>query len=50
MRPEETLAALAETGVAPPDGETAARLSVGIGRTLDRIVEETFPFVAAGGG
>ena len=50
MRPEETLATLAETGIAPPDGETAARLSVGIGKTLDRIVEETFPFVAAGGG
>ena len=50
MRPDEALATLAATGVAPPDGETAARLSVGIGTTLERVVEETFPFISAGGG
>ena len=50
MQAEEVLAALATTGAAPADGEAAVRLSAGIGDALDRIVEETFPFIAAGGG
>ena len=46
MRADETLTRLAETGT-PPDG---ADISAGLEEALRRIVDETFPFVAAGGG
>ena len=49
MRPEETLARLAQTGT-PPDGTDIARISTGLEEALGRIVDETFAFVAAGGG
>lgn len=48
MRAEETLARLAQTGT-PPDGADIARISAGIGDALERIVDETFPFVTGGG-
>lgn len=50
MNPRQILAILATNGVAPPDGEATSRLSAGIDGALRRIVEETLPFVAAGGG
>lgn len=46
--PLEILAHLAETGT-PPNAIVAARISAGLGQTLDRMVNETFPFVASGG-
>lgn len=49
MNAEEKLTRLAETGT-PPDGADIACISVGLETSLQRIVDETFPFVAAGGG
>ena len=49
MAAEETLARLAQTGT-PPDGADICRISAGLDDALGRIVDETFPFVAAGGG
>lgn len=48
--PRHVLAALAENGVAPADGEATIRLSAGIDGALRRIAEETLSFAAAGGG
>ena len=49
MSPLEILAHLAESGT-PPNAEVAARVSAGLGENLDRVIDETFPFVASGGG
>ena len=49
MHAEETLARLAQTGT-PPDGADIAHISAGLEEALGRIVDETFPFVAASGG
>ena len=48
MIAEDILARLAETGT-PPDGADIARISAGLDDALGRIVDETLPFVAAGG-
>ena len=49
MGPLEILAHLAEVGT-PPDAEAAARLSAGLEEALGRVIDETFPFIASGGG
>lgn len=49
MGPLEVLAHLAEVGT-PPNADVAARISAGLGETLRRVADETFPFVASGGG
>ncbi len=48
MIAEDVLARLAETGT-PPDGVAVARISAGLDDALGRIVDETLPFIAAGG-
>ena len=48
MKPLEVLAHLAELGT-PPDEHAALRMSAGLERSLQRIHDETFPFIAMGG-
>ena len=48
--PLKLLAHLAETGTPPDDGESVLRVSAGLSESLQRLKEETFPFVASGGG
>ena len=48
--PLELLAHLAELGTPPDDGDAVLQVSAGLQRTLERVVRETLPFIAAGGG
>ena len=48
MEPGDILGHLASFGT-PPDAASAARVSAGIQRSLQRIANETFPLVAGGG-
>lgn len=48
MESLEALVHLAEVGT-PPNAKVAARISAGLGETLRRVADETFPFVASGG-
>ena len=50
MNPFEILSHLAETGTPPDDGEAILSMSAGLGASLERIAQETLPFVASGGG
>lgn len=49
MKPLEVLAHLGELGT-PPDEQTALRMSAGLETSLQRIDDETLPFIAMGGG
>lgn len=46
----QILARLAEMGTPPDDDDAVLRLSAGLNASLRRIAQETFPFVANGGG
>ena len=50
MNPFEILSHLAETGTPPDDGEAILSMSAGLGDSLERIAQETLPFIASGGG
>lgn len=48
--PLQLLAHLAATGTPPDDGDSVLRVSAGLSQSLQRCRQETFPFVASGGG
>ncbi len=48
MEATEVLAHLAEVGT-PPDSDSAFEISVGLDKTIQRLENEVFPFLAAGG-